>query len=176
MWSGSSGRTWSNWASAAAGVPVAAKRRPSTSDNRGAGCFVLDDHLLITPRAFEPQEALLTPEDFAALWSCMGGAPVLGFYNGGVTAGASQPHKHLQLIRLPVGDPASRGPPVPTATLLAAGQLPFQVAHARLDLSFETSAVTLDEVLKRLGVSGLGVFDELAGLVLCSHLSSHVTQ
>lgn len=94
---------------------------------------VLEDHLLIATRAFEPQEALLTPEDFAALWSCMGAAPVFGFYNGGLTAGASQPHKHLQLIRLPVGDPASSGPPVPTATLLAAGQLPFQVAHARLD-------------------------------------------
>lgn len=65
---------------------------------------VVDHHLLIVTRAFEHQDTLLTEADFAALWRCMAEYPSLGFYNGGVVAGASQPHKHLQLVPLPLGD------------------------------------------------------------------------
>jgi len=76
---------------------------------------VLDHHLLIVTRAFEEQEELLTLEDFHALWTCMREYDGLGFYNGGEAAGASQPHKHLQLIPLPMAD---RGPRVPVEPLL----------------------------------------------------------
>jgi ATP adenylyltransferase len=64
---------------------------------------VLDHHLLIVTRVFEPQEALLSRGDFAALATCMHEIDGLGFYNGGTVAGASQPHKHLQLVPLPLG-------------------------------------------------------------------------
>lgn len=77
---------------------------------------VLERHLLIVTRAFEHQETLLTPQDFHALFVCMAQRPSLGFYNGGALAGASQPHKHLQLVPLPL---ASDGPAVPMAPLLA---------------------------------------------------------
>ena len=63
---------------------------------------VLDHHLLIVSRRFEPQEALLTLDDFAALTACMHEMDGLGFYNSGTVAGASQPHKHLQLVPLPL--------------------------------------------------------------------------
>ena len=79
---------------------------------------VVRDHLLIVTRAFEHQQTLLTLADFEALWRCMAEYPSLGFYNAGVIAGASQPHKHLQLVPLPL---ASRGPSVPMAPLLDAG-------------------------------------------------------
>ncbi len=79
---------------------------------------VVRDHLLIVTRAFEHQQTLLTLADFEALWRCMAEYPSLGFYNAGVIAGASQPHKHLQLVPLPL---ASRGPPVPMAPLLDGG-------------------------------------------------------
>lgn len=59
---------------------------------------VIDGHLLIVTRAYEDQEALLTHADLAALWRCLGAIDGLGFYNGGPVAGASQPHKHLQLV------------------------------------------------------------------------------
>jgi ATP adenylyltransferase len=59
---------------------------------------VVDHHLLVVTRAFEQQEAWLNPHDFAALWQCLSAINGLGFYNGGKLAGASQPHKHLQLI------------------------------------------------------------------------------
>ncbi len=62
---------------------------------------VVDNHLLIVTRAFEEQTDLLNLEDFVALWSCMQEIEGLAFFNGGKTAGASQRHKHLQLIPLP---------------------------------------------------------------------------
>lgn len=93
---------------------------------------VIDRHLLIVTRAFEEQESLLTPEDFQALAVCMTAVGGLGFYNGGTAAGASQPHKHLQLVPLPL---ASAGPPVPIEALFAGEEtaLPFRHAFARID-------------------------------------------
>ena len=63
---------------------------------------VIDHHLLIITRRFEHQEELLTYADFHALWRCLREIDGLGFYNGGKVAGASQRHKHLQLIPLPM--------------------------------------------------------------------------
>lgn len=62
---------------------------------------VVDNHLLIVTRAFEKQTDLLNLKDFVALWSCMQEIEGLAFFNAGKTAGASQRHKHLQLIPLP---------------------------------------------------------------------------
>jgi len=76
---------------------------------------VVDRHLLIVTRRFEQQRALLTLRDFEAWWRCMSEYDSIGFYNGGPEAGASQPHKHLQLVPLPL---AAQGPPVPIAPLL----------------------------------------------------------
>jgi ATP adenylyltransferase len=100
---------------------------------------VIEHHLLIVTRAFEHQETLLTPADFEALAICLAQYEGLGFYNGGVAAGASQPHKHLQLVPLPLS-PAS--PELPIAPLLRAARdvkgigrlpgLPFRHAFAWL--------------------------------------------
>ncbi len=77
---------------------------------------VVKHHLLIITRDFEEQETLLTPADFQALWSCIAEYPCLGFYNAGEVAGASQRHKHLQIVPLPL---APEGPQVPIEPLLA---------------------------------------------------------
>lgn len=63
---------------------------------------VLEHHALVVTRAWEPQEALLTRRDFEALWACMREFPSLGFYNAGAEAGASQAHKHLQVVPVPL--------------------------------------------------------------------------
>ncbi|MEW8026911.1 MAG: Ap4A phosphorylase II [Candidatus Thiodiazotropha sp.] len=63
---------------------------------------VVENHLLIVTRDFQHQEHLLTLADFEALWICLREYPSLGFYNGGAAAGASQQHKHLQLVPLPL--------------------------------------------------------------------------
>ncbi|MBF6987391.1 phosphorylase [Cupriavidus sp. IK-TO18] len=105
--------------------------------------YVIEHHLLIVTRCFEPQESLLTLPDFAALLACMAEFPSLGFYNGGAAAGASQAHKHLQLVPLPL----AAGSPLPVDALLqparisgdpgairAVPGLPFAHAFAPLDL------------------------------------------
>jgi len=88
---------------------------------------VVDRHLLIVTRRFEQQQSLLTLRDFEAWWRCLGEFDSLGFYNGGAEAGASQAHKHLQLVPLPL---APRGSPVPIAPLLPA--LPDAQGHGRV--------------------------------------------
>ncbi len=61
---------------------------------------VVDHHILIITRVFETQTSWLNANDFFALWLCLREMSGLAFYNGGAAAGASQPHKHLQLIPL----------------------------------------------------------------------------
>ncbi|MGF1934266.1 MAG: ATP adenylyltransferase family protein [Nostoc sp. ChiQUE02] len=100
---------------------------------------VVDYHLLIITRAFEEQESLLTLEDFTAMWACLADFDGLAFYNSGKTAGASQRHKHLQLVPLPL---APSGPQIPIESLLTSAlfqdsnvipRLPFIHAFASLD-------------------------------------------
>lgn len=76
---------------------------------------VIDSHLLIVTRAYEDQETPLTPADWAAMALCLDEIDGLGFYNGGAVAGASQPHKHLQMVPLPL---SPTGPPLPIQPLL----------------------------------------------------------
>ncbi len=71
---------------------------------------VMERHLLIVTREFEDQENLLTSSDFEALWTCMKEYDAVGFYNGGEAAGASQSHKHLQIVPLPLADQSSTIP------------------------------------------------------------------
>jgi len=88
---------------------------------------VIDHHLLIVTREFEDQECLLTESDFDAMWRCMAEFRGLAFYNGGRTAGASEPHKHLQMIPLPLAD---RGLEVPIEPLLESVELDGSLGQA----------------------------------------------
>ncbi len=132
---------------------------------------VVDEHLLIVTRHFEPQEAWLTPENFAALLGCLDVFEGLGFYNSGPEAGASQPHRHLQLIPLPLGPD---GPPfplaprwercVPTDSGVLTAPLPFPHALTRIreltssdDKSLSLRASHLwAEYRRLLGALGVG--------------------
>jgi sulfate adenylyltransferase (ADP) / ATP adenylyltransferase len=62
---------------------------------------VMADHLLVVTREFVPQDTLIGLDDFVSLACAMGDRPCLAFYNAGRAAGASQPHRHLQLVPLP---------------------------------------------------------------------------
>lgn len=91
---------------------------------------VLREHLLVVTREFEDQTSLLDERDFEALAIPMQDAEVLAFYNGGFEAGASQGHKHMQVVTLPLSPRRS----VPMDALLAAQtpSLPFRHGFARL--------------------------------------------
>lgn len=71
---------------------------------------VMEDHLLVVTRAFEEQESVLTPADFEAVGKVLEEFDSLFFYNAGPSAGASQRHKHLQFVPVPIGEGPDRCP------------------------------------------------------------------
>lgn len=75
-------------------------------------------HLLMVTRDFERQELPLTIGDFQAVSACLREMDGLAFYNSNETAGASQPHKHLQFIPF---DRESKLAPLPIESVLPSG-------------------------------------------------------
>lgn len=110
---------------------------------------VVDYHLLVITRDFVEQETLLTQADFAALWVCLSEMDGLGFYNSGKDAGASQRHKHLQLVPLPL---TTTGGKIPIEVALGESvwqnncgyslKLPFQ--HAWMKLNWQATLSPVD--------------------------------
>lgn len=93
---------------------------------------VFDQHVLLVTRAFEEQDSLLTREDFDAAWRCLADSDALVFYNAGPNAGASQRHKHLQVVPVPLGDGSERTPIEAVLDDDSRG-LPFSHAFCRID-------------------------------------------
>ncbi len=86
---------------------------------------VVDYHLLMITREFEEQETLLNLNDFAALWACLLKVDGLAFYNSGKIAGASQRHKHLQLVPFPL---IPELPKTPIAPIIKTAQYQDNIA------------------------------------------------
>lgn len=61
-------------------------------------------HALVITREFVPQEEPLTAADFSATWQVLTAMPRggLSYFNRGPVSGASQPHKHMQIVPLPL--------------------------------------------------------------------------
>jgi len=87
---------------------------------------VIDHHLLLVTRRYHDQDCLLNRADFEALSVCMAEFNALGFYNGGRVAGASQRHKHLQMIPLPM---VRGGPALPVAPLIDSQDYPSEITR-----------------------------------------------
>lgn len=128
---------------------------------------VVENHLLIVTREFEEQENWLTLEDLKAMWLCLAEVDGLVFYNAGKTAGASQQHKHLQLVPFPL---LPTGENLPIEFVLKNAQFEkgvgtvssFPFSHAiapLLDKTFRTPSeaaqVTLERYHKLLDILGL---------------------
>lgn len=128
---------------------------------------VVDRHLLIVTREFEHQETWLTLQDFTAMWACLSEIDGLAFYNGGKKAGASQMHKHLQIVPFPL---IPAGNKMPIAPLISAikwqdnigkiSHFPFNHAIIRFDFEsdlsiFDKAQVTLNlyqDLLNKVGI------------------------
>jgi ATP adenylyltransferase len=104
---------------------------------------VVDNHLLMVTRTYESQDSWLTAADFQALALGLQAIDGLGFYNGGHAAGASQHHKHLQLVPLPLapigGDRLPIDPVLATLLPPAMGAVPHP-----LSVPFQAQALPLE--------------------------------
>lgn len=136
---------------------------------------VVDYHLLIVTREFEKQENLLNLQDFQALGSCMGEFEGLAFYNSGKIAGASQRHRHLQVLPLPIL-PDGKRIPIDRAIATArfdngigvTSYFPFRHAIAKLDIGWmyspiESAARILEFYLTLLKAVGIEGSDGMSG-------------
>ncbi|KAI1426960.1 HIT-like domain-containing protein [Xylaria sp. FL1777] len=64
---------------------------------------VVPEHFILATRDFKPQTHLLEPGDVDAAYACVqayrkAGQELFVFFNSGEHSGASQPHRHLQLL------------------------------------------------------------------------------
>ncbi|KAJ0411875.1 hypothetical protein ATCC90586_005970 [Pythium insidiosum] len=59
---------------------------------------VVDEHVVLATVEFAEQEQPLTASDLRAVWTSMHALDAFAFFNCGYESGASQPHKHMQLI------------------------------------------------------------------------------
>jgi sulfate adenylyltransferase (ADP) / ATP adenylyltransferase len=129
---------------------------------------VVDYHLLIVTRKFEEQENWLTLKDFEAMQLVLAEIDGLAFYNGGKLAGASQRHKHLQLVPLPFVEGETQ---IPIASAIesaifdgAIGKIPvLNFEHGLAKLNFTDSPKDLLEIYHQLLRSVGFIGDRLEG-------------
>eukprot|EP00929_Paragymnodinium_shiwhaense_P052636 TRINITY_DN26371_c0_g1_i4.p1 TRINITY_DN26371_c0_g1~~TRINITY_DN26371_c0_g1_i4.p1 ORF type:complete len:231 (-),score=48.81 TRINITY_DN26371_c0_g1_i4:33-725(-) len=86
---------------------------------------VVDHHVLVVTKAVEWQTDVPDEGDFAAIWKVVEDLDAVAFYNCGGKSGASQPHKHFQLLplnsiraQLQAAGGQAEGSPVPIAAAL----------------------------------------------------------
>ncbi|KAJ2708368.1 bifunctional AP-4-A phosphorylase/ADP sulfurylase [Coemansia spiralis] len=103
---------------------------------------VVPHHLLVTTAAFRQQGEPLDESDFAAVLGALDGLTRqhIVFYNSGEESGASQPHKHLQMLPMPDG----MDTPPSTALWLRSQPPPGQV-HTAHTLPFAHFGVRLSD-------------------------------
>lgn len=119
---------------------------------------VINQHLLLITRSYEPQTQWLRLADFEAIAVGLQAIDGFAFFNGGPLAGASQPHKHLQLVPLPLDQDCCQ--PLPLSDCWQASlagdrsALPFQHAIAALpnllEFSPQQAGVLLFETYRQL--------------------------
>lgn len=124
---------------------------------------VVGHHLLVVTHSFVSQDDPLTVPDFEALLLAMAPAPSLGFYNGGLVGGASQPHRHLQIVPLPL-EPSAAGLQTPVDAVIRDDVV--DVATRRCTgLPFDHRLVVLTEADLEPAKAGemLALFHDLCG-------------
>lgn len=119
---------------------------------------VLEGHVLVVTRAFAEQEAALEEADFAAVAQVLRQTAGLAFFNGGAAAGASQRHRHVQLLPWPLMPADEAQPFDPRQWARQGAGWPF--AHAWSALSPDDLAqparlrACYDRIVGEIGLGG----------------------
>jgi len=115
---------------------------------------VMNHHMLLVTRSFVSQFTSLDPADLVVALDIVREINGFGFYNAGLAAGPSQPHRHLQIIPregnelafLPLLDSAAESASSPAAPLILP-ELPYK--HAFGQLAPAVDAPALFDLYKR---------------------------
>mmetsp|Transcript_5270 Transcript_5270/g.10790 ORF Transcript_5270/g.10790 Transcript_5270/m.10790 type:complete len:315 (+) Transcript_5270:1891-2835(+) len=97
------------------------------------------DHILLVTRDFHEQNETLSTADFEAVWtvfSRLGPNRSLMFYNSAPAAGASQRHKHLQVVPTPLAPGMPDSTVFEPEVLQACGRAPESMIHRVPELPF----------------------------------------
>lgn len=123
---------------------------------------VVAHHTLIVTSAFEHQSTLLTLADHTAMWRVIMEFPSLAFYNAGPIAGASQPHKHLQVVHTP-DSPGGHHDGIPFDTLIYSHvkNMSGDIVGSVDSLPFVHAVAAVDEMTS---LSSQGHFQQAADL------------
>jgi ATP adenylyltransferase len=115
-------------------------------------------HLLLISKQWQRQGGWLSSQDWAAVATIWGQQSGLWFFNSGPEAGASQPHRHLQLLpRQLAQQPCPLDPEFLRALGSAAAPWPWQVGLRPLDPGNPPSAETLARIYGDLALAqGIG--------------------
>lgn len=125
---------------------------------------VVDDHVLVITRDFEPQGSVLTPADFQAVWGCLSEVDSLCFFNSHREAGASQPHKHLQLVPRHAVSPAGMLPfssQIIEGLEQGSGRIALPFRHGIIDLR-PLAGLGADQAVARLNGEYRALMTELS--------------
>ncbi|KAI8583029.1 hypothetical protein K450DRAFT_225974 [Umbelopsis ramanniana AG] len=131
---------------------------------------VVPHHLLVVTKEFKKQTEPLLPSDLRATWEVLAQLPQpsMAFYNCGELSGASQPHKHIQIVPL---SKATFSPPISVVYEHIPGRkageiytiksLPYIHVLVPLDLNFIGSTTDMDMVEDYLGQMFFGLLDSM---------------
>ena len=109
---------------------------------------VMEYHLLLVTKQFEQQNGELGEVDFDAFARCLSAIDGLAFYNSGPEAGASQPHRHLQLVPFPLKKLNGR------VLVRDERELPFVCLQSQVELDPADLTIRHREMLDELGLAG----------------------
>jgi ATP adenylyltransferase len=82
---------------------------------------VQPNHLLVISQGWKPQDGWLEAEDWAAVATVAADTDGLWFFNSQASAGASQPHRHLQILPRSAGEASCPLAPLLNAQLRGEG-------------------------------------------------------
>ncbi|KAI7871304.1 ATP adenylyltransferase-domain-containing protein [Spinellus fusiger] len=145
---------------------------------------VVPQHILLVTKEFRRQNEPLFPGDMYEAWVAMTSAskhtPSVAFYNCGDHSGASQPHKHVQIIPL---RHSGTQPPIKTAfdeieapkagQLYTMNKLPYVHVILPIDCAFISSSTDPQEIEEYLGQMFFGLLD---GMFQQMRHHAHTTQ
>ena len=133
---------------------------------------VVPHHLLVITNVFESQDDPVNRADFEAVFHVLASypEPALAFFNRGPQSGMSQPHKHIQIVPMPMAQDGGFTVAFPFGNIFNRSRKRGEVVQI-VDLPFKAFILGIDEALRSEGDNAAawgvleGMLDEVRGML-----------